>query len=304
MKLSITYLYTIMKYGYPPKPEDDFSAFEEIRGMGFRYLEMEGLGPDHAQSVRTNLKEYQKALKDAGIHVHNFCIVDPDLVSLDSGKRSIACENYRRMIEVGAALEAETFHLASYAPPVHYSGRKPYQLDGGGYEFGSKASIAIPDGFDWQRVWEVLVESARFCAEAAKEHGRIVLMEPRVGETICSVDSLIRLLDDAGCENLMANFDTGHFSAQRENVCLALMKLKGRFANIHISDNIPQNAEHIAVGKGSIDWMEFFRLLKAMEYRGYLGLDLGGGETLVDDLIQSRSYISEIAGKTNCTLEW
>ena len=42
LKIGTTYLYTIMKYGYPPKPEDDFRAFEAIAEMGFRYLEMEG----------------------------------------------------------------------------------------------------------------------------------------------------------------------------------------------------------------------------------------------------------------------
>ena len=41
-------------------------------------------------------------------------------------------------------------------------------------------------------------------------------MEPRVGEVICSVDSMIRLLDDVNSDYFKANFDTGHFSAQRE----------------------------------------------------------------------------------------
>ena len=30
MRIGTTYLYTIMKYGYPPKMEDDLKAFREI----------------------------------------------------------------------------------------------------------------------------------------------------------------------------------------------------------------------------------------------------------------------------------
>lgn len=304
LKLGITYLYTIMKYGYPPNTDGDLQSFDEIRKMGFHYLEMEGLGKKHAQSVLNNLSSYKKALLDSGIHIHNFCIVDPDLTSLDHGKRRAAFDNFRRMVEAGVSLGAETLHLASYAPPVRYSGRRPYQLDSGGYEFGGSATVKIPDGFCWDKVWENLVDSVRKCAEIAKEYEKTVLMEPRIGEIICSVDSMIRLLDDVGMDNLKANFDTAHFSAQREDVCLALMKLEGRFANIHIADNRPENTDHIAVGEGSTDWYEFFRLLKRMRYDGYLGLDLGGNENLVQDLLKSRDFIAAVAKETGCILTW
>jgi sugar phosphate isomerase/epimerase len=94
-------------------------------------------------------------------------------------------------------------------------------------------------------------------------------------ETICSVDSMIRLINDVSMDNFKANFDTGHFSAQRENVPLALAKLRGMYANLHVSDNDPASTDHLASGDGVIDWSEFFRLLKVQGYDGYLALDLG-----------------------------
>ena len=120
------------------------------------------------------------------------------------------------MAQIGCELGTETLHLASYTPPIQYLGRAPYQLDGGEYEFGSVSRIHIPDGFEWQQVWDTVVESTRECAEYAETLGKTVIMEPRVGEVICSVDSMIRLLDDVDCVALKANFDTGHFSAQRD----------------------------------------------------------------------------------------
>src|SRR4029078_3896752 len=130
-----------------------------------------------------------------------------------------------------------------------------------GYQFANQTRLRIPNRFDWNAVWAALVAGCQSCADIAAEYGKIVLMEPRVGEVICSVDSQLRLIEHVGRPNFKANFDTGHFSAQRENVPLALMKLRGNFANIHISDNNPRDTEHLPVGEGLIDWKEFFRIL-------------------------------------------
>src|SRR5690606_8517864 len=107
--------------------------------------------------------------------------------------------------EVGVHLGAETLHLASYAPPVEYGGKRPYAINED-YVLGDQFDVRIPDDFSWQRVWDVLVESCRFCAQVAAGHGRTVIMEPRVGEVICSVDSQIRLIDDVDMPNFKANF--------------------------------------------------------------------------------------------------
>lgn len=296
MKIGITYLYTIFKYGYPPNPKDDYKALADIEKMGFHYLEMEGLGGKHTEGIWQNRVDLKKCLDDHGIHVHNFCCVDPELVDLDDSKRKTAYERFKRTAELGVFLGAETFHLASYAPPVGYVGKAPYKLDED-YSFGDTFNIRIPEGFSWERVWEVLVESCHYTAQIAESYGRTIIMEPRVGEIVCSVDSMLRLIKDVNMHNFKANFDTAHFSAQRENIPLALMKLENKFANIHIADNNPINTEHLPIGKGTIDWFEFFRVLKNMNYQGYLGLDLGGKDSIEEDYKFSIEYIKNIAQK-------
>ena len=304
MRISITYLYVILQYGYPHSVRDVLAALPRIQKLGFRFLEMEGLGPAHLRAMYANRQSVAAALRDNGLHVHNFCIVDPALVSLDSGKRSIALDRFRMGAELGAFFGSETLHLASYAPPVRYVSAKPYQLGANkGYKFANQMRLRIPSGFEWQRVWDALVASCRECADVAADYGKTVLMEPRVGEVICSVDSLLRLIEHVGRPNFKANFDTGHFSAQRENVSLGLAKLEGKFANIHISDNDPVNTEHLPVGEGAIDWPEFFRVLKSMSYSGYLGLDLGMSKTIVRDYRKSLDRILTIASKLKLPIE-
>ena len=304
MRISITYLYVIFRYGYPHTVRDVLAALPEIRKLGFRFLEMEGLGAAHLRAMHAQRKAVAAALADNGLHVHNFCVVDPALVSLDAAKRAQALQRFRMGAELGGFFGSETLHLASYAPPVRYISAKPYQLGGKrGYRFANQTRLRVPSGFDWQAVWNALVVSCRECADVAAGFGKTVIMEPRVGEVICSVDSLLRLIEQVDRPNFQANFDTGHFSAQRENVPLALKKLDGKFANVHISDNDPVNTEHLPIGDGSIDWLEFFRVLKSMKYGGYLGLDLGMSRTIVRDYQKSVDRILSIASRLRIPIE-
>lgn len=304
MRVSITYLYTIFKYGYPHSVDDALRSLGEIRGLGFRFLEMEGLGREHLQSLYARRAEFARLVSDEGLHVHNFCVVDPEMVSVDPLIRRTALDRFRMGAEVAELLNAETLHVASYAPPVDYLQTRPYQLTGdGGYQFADVPALRLPPGFDWTEVWNALVESCRFCSDVAAEYRRTLIMEPRVGEVICSVDSLLRLIDHVGRPNFKANFDTAHFSAQRENVVLALAKLRGHFANVHISDNNPSNTDHLPIGEGSIDWKEFLCTLHQMGYTGYLGLDLGLTASLLDGYRVSLDRLQSFADELHLPLE-
>jgi len=115
---------------------------------------------------------------------------------------------------------------------------------------------------------------------------------------------MMRLVNDVALPNFKANFDTGHFAAQRENVVLALMKLEGMFANVHVSDNNPISTDHLPLGDGIIDWDEFLRVLKRQGYEGYLGLDLGDGPDLEADLKRSLEFLQSVAARQGVSLAW
>src|SRR5262249_50796846 len=202
-------------------------------------------------------KSVASALDDNGLHVHNFCVVDPALVSLNPARRAKALDGFRMGAELAEFFGSETLHLASYAAPVRYLSAKTYQLGGKKkYAFANQTRVRIPAGFSWPAVWNALVSSCRECAEIAAQYRKTVIMEPRVGEVICSVDSLLRLIEHVDRPNFQANFDTGHFSAERENVPLSLSKLAGHFAHIHISHNNPWETKHLPPGEENIDCPE------------------------------------------------
>jgi sugar phosphate isomerase/epimerase len=299
MRISISYLYTIFKFGYPHSVDDALRSFPEIQQLGFRFIEMEGLGRNNLEEVYKRRAEIRRALDDFGLHVHNFCVVDPAMTSLDAKNRNAALERFRLGCEIAATFDTETLHLASYSPPVEYLQTAPYELRGEAYTFENVIHLRLPDGFDWAKVWEVQVISARYCADLAAEYQRVVLMEPRIGEVICSPDSLLRLIEHVDRPNLKANLDTGHFSAQRENVVLSVAKLKGHFANVHVADNDPRNSGHVPIGDGSIDWKGFLLALHQGGYSGYLGLDLGASTSLIADYKRSAERLLELGRELN-----
>ena len=136
MKIGITYLYTILRYGYPHSVDATIDGLAHMRDAGFRFVELEGLGSDHLHQVYLHRERLLESLRATGVHVHNFCIVLPDLVSLDKTRQQTAMEEFRLGAEVANFLDTETLHLASYAPPVEYLDSPPYSLGAqGGYQF-------------------------------------------------------------------------------------------------------------------------------------------------------------------------
>jgi sugar phosphate isomerase/epimerase len=272
LKVSASYGYTIGSFGYPTTHDKVVQAIKELSSLGYDALELEGLGIEHMREVHSTRKELKAICDDCGVRVHNFCAVDPGLVSTDRELRKKTMEVAKIGAEVAAFFEADTLHLASYAPPLHFQ-KIPYEL-GKKYTFDLNYHVSIPDDFDYKRVWEALVDSSQQIADIARPYNLGVIMEPRVGELICSSDSMLRLLDDVDRPNFHANFDVAHFQAQKEYVVLALEKLKGRYANIHIADNDGRTIEHLPLGEGIVDWTEFFRVLDKQGYQGYLGVDI------------------------------
>src|ERR1017187_480846 len=204
------------KYGYPHSVDDALKSFQEIQELGFRFIEMEGFGRHNLEEVYKRRKEIRRVLDDCGLHVHNFCVVDPEMTSLDVKTRYEALERFRFGCGIAAVFDTETLHLASYSPPVEYLQTPPYQLSGGTYKFENMTRLRIPNGFDWAQVWEALVISTRSCADLAAEYQRTVFMEPRIGEVVCSVDSLLRLIEHVDRPNLSEPGHGSFFGPTRE----------------------------------------------------------------------------------------
>ncbi|MBC7326579.1 sugar phosphate isomerase/epimerase [bacterium] len=294
MRIGVCWLYAISKYGYPPSLENTFRVIKEMHDLGFRYIELEGVGEENMKEIYANRKELKKLCDDLGLIVHNFCPVIPDIVSLEQKQRQKGRDLFKMGIELANFFGCETIQTDSFAPPLKFIGEKPYKEM---VDFGLQFKVEISPGFSWEAQWGVLVESFKFCAEEAKKAGLKFCLEPRVGEMICTTDGILRLIDWVDDENLGAVLDTGHLNAQKEILPLSVEKLGKRVFYVHFSDNDGKVNEHLGLGRGNIDFEEILKGLLRHNFQGVIGLDIGRIPNLDEEMKRSKEFLIELFEK-------
>jgi sugar phosphate isomerase/epimerase len=272
------WLYAITKYRYVPSLGDILAAIDDSKRLGFRYMELEGVGPQ-LYTVAEDRAEIKRRCQTNGVELIDFVPVLPDTVSTDPKKRRKALEDFRLGCEVAAyfdtgMVQADTFHL-----PVHVE--PPYDIS---KEFAfsySPPSVSVDPDFDfWHFFEEVLVRSIAECNDMAKDHGLKMCIEPRTWENISNAWALELLMREIGSGNLGAVLDVAHLAAQKMSPVQCAEMLGKRIFYIHASDSDFLTEDHLEVGAGKVDWEALLEALKKQGYEGFIGIDIGGKKEL------------------------
>lgn len=292
MKINCCWLFAISKYGYPPSIADTHKALGEMAALGFDAAELEGVGEENLRAVFDARADLKRRCDDLGLRIMNFCPILPDLVGPDAGRRNRATDLFRLATELAVYFGAPTVQVDSFAAPVEFVRHKPYS---DAVEFRRQFDVRIPDGFSWERTWVTLVESIRRCSQIARDAGLRLLLEPRVGEMVSNTDALLRLMDHVGDPSFGAVLDTGHLHAQKEILPLSVEKLGGRILYVHASDNDGRDNDHLAPGRGTVDWEALIGGLLRLGFDGYIGIDIGGVEDLDAQYREGHTYVRGLA---------
>jgi sugar phosphate isomerase/epimerase len=94
---------------------------------------------------------------------------------------------------------------------------------------------------------------------------------------------------------LGAAFDTAHQHAQKEILPLSVEKLRDRIFYLHVADNDGCVNEHLALGRGTIDWEGVFTALKKHKFDGAVAVDVGHVPDLKEQYVESRRYLERLA---------
>ena len=291
MKINMCWLYAISKYGYPPSMEDTLKVIDEVADLGFTYMEMEGVREDNMKAVWNARKSIKNRIDDKGLKLMNFCPILPSLVSLDKTEREKGFELYKIGLDLSEYFETELVQIDSFTPPLKFKGEAPYKE---AINFGLELKIEIDPNFSWNDQWRVLVQSFDRAADMAKERGKKLCVEPRVGEMIANTDSALRLIDHMSADNFGIVLDTGHLNAQKEILPLSVEKLGKKIYYLHVSDNDGKINKHLGLGRGNIDWEGVFLALKKHGFDGFVGLDIGNIEDLDKEVIESRKFLEKL----------
>jgi sugar phosphate isomerase/epimerase len=226
--------------------------------------------------------------------VINFCPVLPGSVSLSRQERRESWDLFKRGIEIAKLFKCATIQGDSFTPPLKFGGESPYKES---ISYGKHFTVEVDPAFKWPRQWDAMVESFSFMTREAKKAGLRFCVEPRVGELLSNTDALLRMMDAVHDDNLGAVLDTAHLNAQKEILALSVEKLAKRIFYIHAADNDGRVNDHVAAGRGTVDWDGVFQGLKKHKFSGYLAIDVGMVPDIDVQYRESFEFLRKMAAK-------
>ncbi len=296
MRTACGWIYAIDRYGYPPSIDDILKAVREMAGMGFKYIEMEGvsiegLNERSLTDIAKRKDEIRRLCDDLGVRVLAFLPIIADLVSLDKPRREKALSLFDLSVEIAEAFSSEFLYTDTFTAPLRFVGEAPYEQS---INFGKEFRIEVDPDFSWQAVWDVLVDSIAACTERAGRAGMKLLVEPRLGENVSNTEGLTRLIEAVGDDNLGVLFDPAHLYPQKEILPLSVEKLGRHIYYVHIADSDGATNEHLPPGSGTVDWTGIFAALKKHDFAGDFGIDIGVVPDVEREFVEADAFVRKM----------
>ncbi len=280
-KIVCCYLYPISKYGYPPPAQDTLKHIEEMHTLGFQSIELEGIRKEHLMLIYEKKEEIKNKIDHLNLDVPFFCVVLPGLSSADRKERQENLELFKKGCEIAETLGSKAVLDNAPLPPYRFPQNIPVVRH---YDDETLAMANLPDDLNWSYYWDQLIDTYRTACDIAADYNLTYQMHPCLGVLSSTTDGFLQFFDAVKRDNLRFNLDTANQFMMKDNLFLSLHRLKDHIDYIHLSDNRGYKVEHLQPEKGAIRWDIFFETLEKINYKGYIGLDIGGAESDIDDL--------------------
>lgn len=294
------YLYSITKYGYPPKASDSLKHIEEMAAIGFSSIELEGIREEHLMEVFNSRMLIREKIVELKLSVPYFCVVLPGLTSLDEHERDKQLELFDKGCQIAQLLGAKGVLDNAPLPPFNFPKDIPIVRH---YDEDVLSSAYLPKNVSWKKIWEQMIETYRTACDIASKYKLNYLMHPAVGVLSSTTDGFLYFHDAVKRDNLKFNLDTANQFVMKDNLSLSISRLVDHVDYIHISDNRGNKVEHLPIGDGNIRWDVFFETLDSLGFKGHFGIDIGGDESKVEDLDtaykNAANFISDKIGYHN-----
>jgi sugar phosphate isomerase/epimerase len=286
-KIVCTYLFLISKYGYPPTAQNTLDHIDEIQAMGFKSLELEGIHREHLLSMYELRHQIAEKITENDLRVPYFCIVLPELSAEDKVEREENLQLFERGCEIAACLNSKGVLDNAPLPPYHFPNDIPVVRH---YDEDILQLASLNPKIDWSGYWDAVVNTYREACDIAADKNLTYHLHPCLGVMASSSEAFLHFCDAVGRDNLRFNLDTSNLYYLKENLNLALHRLSPYIDYIHLSDNSGKRVEHLKPGDGNIPWQQFFDTLNSIKFTGYIGLDMGGEESIIKNI--DTAYIS------------
>lgn len=286
-RIVCAYLYIITKYGYPPPVENTLNYIREMRDLGFKSIELEGIRENHLLGMYDLRNEIKKELDENKMFIPYFCAVLPGLSSPDKHERTKQLKLFKKGCEIASTLGAKGILDNAPLPPYVFPEDIPVVRH---YDEDVLSSAFFPSNLSWKNFWDYLIDTFREACDIAANFGLTYQMHPSIGVLSANTDGFLYFYDAVKKDNLRFNLDTANQFVMKDNLALSLRRLSDFIDYIHLSDNRGTKVEHLSAGKGTINWNVFFDTLAFIKFKGHIGLDIGGSESGVENI--DEAYIN------------
>jgi sugar phosphate isomerase/epimerase len=243
-------------------------AIDAIARIGYRGVELmadvpHAYPPNLNPQQRRQLKEHLDSLGVAVSNVNAFTLFaqgdtyHPTWIDPDPKRRQLRIRHTLDCIELAAQMNCRTISLQPGGPLI---GTKISRLDAA----------------------EKFAESLRQVIGAAKKHQVVLAVEPEPGLLIQSADEYLEFKSAFFADEpaVRMNCDVGHLYCVGDDPAAVIRRMPNEIAHIHLED-IGENRvhQHLAPGKGAIDFGSIFAALNDVAYPGWVTVELYPYET-------------------------
>ncbi len=278
------YLYVITAEGYPPNAANSVKHLEDMHHLGFSSVELEGIREKHLSEMYDRRFEIKQKAADLGLNIPYFCIVLPGLSSPDPETREKNLALFSKGCEIADFLGARGVLDNAPLPPYLFPGDIPIVRHYGEAEL---ANAYLPSDLNWNKYWDILTHTYREACDIAAEKGLTYQLHPCLGVLAAGTDAFLQFHAGVKRDNLRFNLDTANQYYMKENLILAVTRIIDHVDYIHLSDNRGHRVEHLVPGTGNINWQNFFDTLHRLNFKGQIGIDVGGAESGIADIDQA-----------------
>ena len=126
-------------------------------------------------------------------------------------------------------------------------------------------------GSDWQQN----IQSIRLLNKVAREYGLRVAVEnvpQKYGSIMKTTEDFQKLYKETGLTDIGIVLDTGHANLEDQTKPF-LTQLPDKILEMHLSDNMGEQDQHLGIGYGKIDWQQLMAQLKQIGFNGIIMIE-------------------------------
>lgn len=145
--------------------------------------------------------------------------------------------------------------------------------------------------------WKWLNQGIEEICGYAASKGVTVALEPQNKTNLNNLNNTRETLDwikSTGISNLKILLDTYHMYVEDPSIAAGLVEAKDYLSHVHISDS-----NRCYPGSSSINFQEVLRVLKALDYQGFLSLEITQKPDSLTAARKSFEYLNFILGELN-----